>query len=136
VHLALRLLPDRHQQAGGVGPRRSAPRGRVRANHRPDATTGVTRDDLADDEAWLYAETVRQFRAVTANLEGGPHRRRAADPDFDVVPGQLAEVFSSCPQVLGPQRRDGAAMFKRIRPGFRYERPLKVIIVRLQQAEE
>ena len=35
VHPALRLLPDRHRQAAAAGPRRAAPRGRVRAEDGP-----------------------------------------------------------------------------------------------------
>ena len=89
--------------------------------------TGVARDDLEDGGAWLYAETVRQIHAVTADRETGRTGVELLIPDFNAVPEQLAEVFSSRPQVLAHNVETVPRIFKRIRPGFRYERSLKVI---------
>jgi lipoic acid synthetase len=89
--------------------------------------TGVARDDLEDGGAWLYAETVRQIHAVTAGREGGRTGVELLIPDFNAVPEQLAEVFSSRPQVLAHNVETVPRIFKRIRPGFRYERSLSVI---------
>jgi lipoic acid synthetase len=89
--------------------------------------TGVARDDLEDGGAWLYAETVRQIHAVTAGRETGRTGVELLIPDFNAVPEQLAEVFSSRPQVLAHNVETVPRIFKRIRPGFRYERSLKVI---------
>ncbi|MBF9071113.1 lipoyl synthase [Streptacidiphilus fuscans] len=89
--------------------------------------TGVARDDLEDGGAWLYAETVRQIHAVTAEREAGRTGVELLIPDFNAVPEQLAEVFSSQPQVLAHNVETVPRIFKRIRPGFRYERSLKVI---------
>ena len=52
----------------GAGPRRAAPRGRVRPEMdlHYATITGVARDDLEDGGAWLYAETVRQIHARCA----------------------------------------------------------------------
>lgn len=84
--------------------------------------TGVARDDLDDGGAWLYAETVRQIHGLMpdAGVE-------LLIPDFNAVPEQLAEVFSSRPEVLGHNVETVPRIFKRIRPGFRYERSLDVI---------
>ncbi|MEV7781748.1 lipoyl synthase [Kitasatospora sp. NPDC088351] len=89
--------------------------------------TGVARDDLADGGSWLYAETVRQVHALTAGREAGRTGVELLIPDFNAVPEQLAEVFSSRPEVLAHNVETVPRIFKRIRPAFRYERSLDVI---------
>ncbi|MFH8380816.1 lipoyl synthase [Kitasatospora sp. NPDC018058] len=89
--------------------------------------TGVARDDLEDGGAWLYAETVRQVHAMTADRAGGRTGVELLVPDFNAVPEQLAEVFSSRPEVLAHNVETVPRIFKRIRPAFRYERSLDVI---------
>jgi len=84
--------------------------------------TGVARDDLADGGAWLYAETVRQIHALNPGTGV-----ELLIPDFDAKPEQLAEVFSSRPQVLAHNLETVPRIFRRIRPGFRYERSLEVL---------
>ncbi|WP_055586001.1 lipoyl synthase [Peterkaempfera griseoplana] len=89
--------------------------------------TGVARDDLEDGGAWLYAETVRQVHAMTAGRAAGRTGVELLIPDFNAVPEQLAEVFSSRPEVLAHNVETVPRIFKRIRPAFRYERSLSVI---------
>ncbi|MGW1625210.1 lipoyl synthase, partial [Streptomyces sp. NPDC002172] len=89
--------------------------------------TGVARDDLEDGGAWLYAETVRQIHAQTAEREAGRTKVELLAPDFNAVPEQLAEVFSARPEVFAHNVETVPRIFKRIRPGFRYDRSLKVI---------
>ncbi|MBR7831031.1 lipoyl synthase [Actinospica sp. MGRD01-02] len=84
--------------------------------------TGVARDDLEDGGAWLYAETVRQIHATVPGTGV-----ELLIPDFNAVPEQLAEVFSSRPEVLAHNVETVPRIFKRIRPAFRYERSLEVI---------
>ena len=84
--------------------------------------TGVARDDLEDGGAWLYAETVRRIHAAVPGCGV-----ELLIPDFNAVPAQLAEVFSSRPEVLAHNVETVPRIFKRIRPGFRYERSLDVI---------
>jgi len=84
--------------------------------------TGVARDDLEDGGAWLYAETVRQIHAAVPGCGV-----ELLIPDFNAVPEQLAEVFSSRPEVLAHNVETVPRIFKRIRPAFRYERSLEVI---------
>jgi lipoyl synthase len=84
--------------------------------------TGVARDDLADGGAWLYAETVRQIHGMMPDTGV-----ELLIPDFNAVPEQLAEVFSSCPEVLAHNVETVPRIFKRIRPAFRYERSLEVL---------
>jgi lipoic acid synthetase len=89
---------------------------------RYSTITGVARDDLADGGAWLYAETVRQIHALNPGTGV-----ELLIPDFNAEPDQLAEVFSSRPEVLAHNVETVPRIFKRIRPGFRYERSLSVI---------
>ncbi|MEU8781993.1 lipoyl synthase [Streptomyces sp. NPDC048637] len=89
--------------------------------------TGVARDDLADGGAWLYAETVRRIHAMTAAREAGRTKVELLAPDFNGAPEALDEVFSCRPEVFAHNVETVPRIFKRIRPGFRYERSLEVI---------
>jgi lipoic acid synthetase len=84
--------------------------------------TGVSRDDLPDGGAWLYAETVRQIHQ--ANPGTGVE---VLIPDFSGEPENLAEVFSSSPEVLSHNLETVPRLLKRIRPAFRYDRSLGVL---------
>ena len=84
--------------------------------------TGVARDDLEDGGAWLYAETVRQIHALNPGTGV-----ELLIPDFNAEPAQLAEVFGARPQVLAHNIETVPRIFKRIRPGFRYQRSLDVL---------
>ncbi len=84
--------------------------------------TGVARDDLPDGGAWLYAETVRQIHAALPGIGV-----ELLIPDFNGTPALLAEVFASRPEVLAHNVETVRRIFKRIRPGFRYERSLDVL---------
>jgi lipoic acid synthetase len=84
--------------------------------------TGVARDDLPDEGAWLYAETVR---AIHAALPGCGVELLI--PDFSANPELLGQVFESAPEVLAHNIETVPRIFKSIRPGFRYERSLDVI---------
>jgi lipoic acid synthetase len=84
--------------------------------------TGVARDDLVDGGAWLYAETVRQIH----ELNPGTGVELLA-PDFNAVPELLGQVFESRPEVFAHNIETVPRIFRRIRPGFRYERSLEVI---------
>jgi lipoyl synthase len=84
--------------------------------------TGVARDDLPDEGAWLYAEAVRQIHALNPGTGV-----ELLIPDFSGKPELLGEVFASAPQVLAHNVETVPRIFKRIRPAFRYERSLEVI---------
>ncbi len=84
--------------------------------------TGVTRDDLDDEGAWLYAETIR----LVHELNPGIGVEMLA-PDFSANPIYLNEVFSSRPEVFAHNLETVPRIFKEIRPGFRYDRSLQVI---------
>jgi lipoic acid synthetase len=84
--------------------------------------TGVARDDLDDEGAWLYAETIREI-----------HRQSPGTgveilvPDFSGNPELLGLVFDAAPEVFAHNVETVPRIFKRIRPAFRYDRSLDVI---------
>jgi len=84
--------------------------------------TGVARDDLPDEGAWLHAETVRRIHAVNPGTGV-----EILATDFSGNPDHLAEVFSSRPEVFAHNVETVPRLFKRIRPAFRYDRSLAVI---------
>ena len=84
--------------------------------------TGVTRDDLEDEGAWLYAETIRKVH----ELNPGTGVEMLA-PDFSGKPELLNQVFDSRPEVFAHNLETVPRIFKRIRPAFTYEMSLNVI---------
>jgi lipoic acid synthetase len=84
--------------------------------------TGVARDDLPDGGAWLYAQTAREIHAAVPGCGV-----ELLVPDFNADPGRLAEVFSARPEVFAHNIETVPRVFRRVRPGFRYERSLEVI---------
>jgi lipoic acid synthetase len=84
--------------------------------------TGVARDDLDDEGAWLYAETVR---AIHARNPGCGVELLA--PDFGGHAALLAEVFGAAPEVFAHNVETVPRIFRRIRPAFDYDRSLDVL---------
>jgi len=84
--------------------------------------TGVTRDDLPDEGAWLYAETIRAVH----ELNPGTGVEMLA-PDFSGKPHLLNEVFETRPEVFAHNLETVPRIFREIRPAFRYDRSLDVI---------
>jgi len=84
--------------------------------------TGVTRDDLEDQGAWLYAETIRAVHNAVPGI-----KVEMLAPDFDAKPELLNEVFESRPEVFAHNLETVPRIFKQIRPGFRYDRSLSVV---------
>ena len=84
--------------------------------------TGVTRDDLPDEGAWLYAETIRQVH----ELNPGCGVEMLA-PDFHAKSELLNEIFETRPEVFAHNLETVPRIFKEIRPAFTYEKSLRVI---------
>jgi len=84
--------------------------------------TGVARDDLEDEGAWLYAETIRQ---IHQEVPGCGVEMLA--PDFSASAELLEVVFNSRPEVFAHNVETVPRIFKEIRPAFNYERSLSVI---------
>ncbi|HEX6327820.1 MAG TPA: lipoyl synthase [Jiangellaceae bacterium] len=86
--------------------------------------TGVTRDDLDDEGAWLYAETVRAIHAL--NPDTGVE---ILTPDFSGKAELLQQVFDADPEVFAHNVETVPRIFRRIRPAFSYERSLEVLTI-------
>jgi len=84
--------------------------------------TGVTRDDLPDEGAWLYAETIRAVHELNPGTGV-----EILTPDFSGKPELLNEVFENRPEVFAHNLETVPRIFKEIRPAFRYDRSLDVI---------
>jgi lipoyl synthase len=84
--------------------------------------TGVCRDDLPDEGAWLYAETIRQIHEL--NPDTGVEMLA---PDFSGKANLLGQIFDAEPEVFAHNVETVPRIFRRIRPAFRYERSLEVI---------
>ena len=84
--------------------------------------TGVARDDLEDEGAWLYAETIRQIHQQSPGTGV-----EILVPDFSGKPELLVKVFEAAPEVFAHNLETVPRIFKQIRPAFRYERSLDVI---------
>ena len=85
--------------------------------------TGVARDDLPDGGAWLYAQTAIEIHAAVPGCGV-----ELLVPDFNGEPGRSwREVFAARPEVFAHNLETVPRIFRRIRPGFRYERSLDVL---------
>ncbi|QWW18788.1 lipoyl synthase [Schaalia sp. 19OD2882] len=84
--------------------------------------TGVTRDDLPDGAAWLYAETCRLIHEKSPST--------GVELLVDDFRGQMEGVdliAEANPQVFAHNLETVPRIFKKIRPAFRYERSLAMI---------
>lgn len=84
--------------------------------------TGVARDDLDDEGAWLYAESILQVHAVNPGVGV-----EMLAPDFSGNAQLLNQVFQARPEVFAHNLETVPRIFKQIRPAFTYERSLDVI---------
>ncbi|HYO85564.1 MAG TPA: lipoyl synthase [Dermatophilaceae bacterium] len=84
--------------------------------------TGVARDDLPDEGAWLYSETIRQIHAVNPGTGV-----EILIPDFHARPELVSQVIAAEPEVFAHNLETVPRVFKRIRPAFTYRRSLDVI---------
>ncbi len=89
---------------------------------RYTTVTGVARDDLEDEGAWLYAETIRQIHQQSPGTGV-----EILVPDFSGKPELLGKVFDARPEVFAHNVETVPRIFKEIRPAFRYDRSLDVI---------
>ncbi len=91
-------------------------------NLRYATVTGVARDDLEDEGAWLYAETIRQIHQQSPGTGV-----EILIPDFSGKLELLQLVFDAKPEVFAHNVETVPRIFKRIRPAFNYELSLDVI---------
>jgi lipoyl synthase len=75
--------------------------------------TGVARDDLPDEGAWLYAETIKQIHKKSPGTGV-----EILVPDFSGKPELLGKVFNAKPEVFAHNVETVPRIFKEIRPAL------------------
>ncbi len=83
--------------------------------------TSVDRDDLPDYGSWIFAETIRQIkqRIPTCSVE-------VLVPDFQGNEDAIGAVLEARPDVYNHNTETVPRLYKRARPGGRYERVLQI----------
>ena len=84
--------------------------------------TSVTRDDLPDGGAAIWAETIRLVRAASPDC-----RIEVLVPDFQGETVALQLVFDACPDIFGHNLETIARLYAAARPQAIYLRSLEVL---------
>jgi lipoic acid synthetase len=83
--------------------------------------TSVDRDDLPDFGAYIFAETIRQ---IHARLPGCSVE--VLVPDFQGSEDSIRAVLEARPEIYNHNTETVPRLYKRARPGGRYERVMKI----------
>lgn len=83
--------------------------------------TSVDRDDLKDFGSYIFAETIRQVKAriPTCSIE-------VLVPDFQGNEAAIAAVLDANPDIYNHNTETVPRLYKRARPGGRYERVMNI----------
>jgi lipoyl synthase len=83
--------------------------------------TSVDRDDLPDKGAYIFAETIRQIRerVPTCSIE-------TLVPDFQGNEESISTVLAARPDIYNHNTETVPRLYKRARPGGRYERVMQI----------
>jgi lipoyl synthase len=83
--------------------------------------TSVDRDDLPDYGAWIFAETIRQIhqRLPGCSVE-------VLVPDFQGNEDSIRAVLEAGPEIYNHNTETVPRLYKRARPGGRYERVMQI----------
>ena len=84
--------------------------------------TSVTRDDLPDGGAWIFAETIRRLRAYSPNCG-----IEVLIPDFQGNWAALATVMQARPDILNHNLETVPRLYRRVRPKAVYEQSLELL---------
>ncbi len=84
--------------------------------------TSVTRDDLADGGAKLFAVTVAEIKQKSPDT-----RVELLIPDLRLNLDAIKEIVLSCPDIIGHNLETVAHLYSIVRKGADYNRSLKVI---------
>ncbi len=84
--------------------------------------TSVSRDDLQDGGAFIFAETIRKTREACPGI-----RVEVLIPDFQGMREALLTVLEAQPNVLGHNVETVPRLYLRARPASRYERSLELL---------
>jgi lipoic acid synthetase len=83
--------------------------------------TSVDRDDLPDFGAWAFAETVREIKAAVPDCSV-----EVLVPDFQGREASIAAVLESNPDIYNHNTETVPRLYKKCRPGGRYERVMEI----------
>ena len=83
--------------------------------------TSVDRDDLPDFGAFIFAETIRQIRARLPECSV-----EVLVPDFQGNEDAIRTVLDARPDIYNHHTETGPRLYKRCRPGGRYERVMEI----------
>ena len=86
--------------------------------------TSVDRDDLPDFGAWAFAETVREIKAAVPGCSV-----EVLVPDFQGRETSIAAVLESNPDIYNHNTETVPRLYKKCRPGGRYERVMEIFRV-------
>jgi lipoic acid synthetase len=90
-------------------------------NLRHAVITSVDRDDLPDFGAYIFAETIRQIHSRL------PHCSvEVLVPDFQGSEDSIRTVLEARPEIYNHNTETVPRLFKKARPGGRYERVLEI----------
>jgi lipoic acid synthetase len=93
----------------------------LQMNLRHVVLTSVDRDDLPDFGAWAFAETIRQIKA------GNPETSvEVLVPDFQGNVDSIRTVLDARPDIYNHNTETVPRLYKRCRPGGRYERVMEI----------
>ncbi len=84
--------------------------------------TSVTRDDLADGGASIFAETIRAIRGKSPGCSV-----EVLIPDFQGSEASLRMVLDATPDVLNHNMETVASLYPRVRPQADYRRSLELL---------
>ncbi len=84
--------------------------------------TSVTRDDLEDGGAGIFADTIREIRRAIPQA-----RVEVLIPDFQGDPAALETVLQAAPDVLNHNIETVPRLYPTVRPQARYDRSLALI---------
>ena len=90
-------------------------------NLRHVVLTSVDRDDLPDFGAWAFAETVRQIKAVLPECSV-----EVLVPDFQGREASIQTVLEANPEIYNHNTETVPRLYKKCRPGGRYERVMEI----------
>ena len=90
-------------------------------NLRHAVITSVDRDDLPDFGAFIFAETIRQIRSQLPGCS-----IEVLVPDFQGNEDSIRTVLDARPDIYNHNTETVPRLYKRARPGGRYERVLEI----------
>jgi lipoic acid synthetase len=93
--------------------------------------TSVDRDDLPDYGAWAFAETIRQVKSLVPSCSV-----EVLVPDFQGVEDSIRMVLDASPDIYNHNTETVPRLYKRCRPGGRYERVMRIFSTAKQIAPD